>query len=195
MKRCIQLPCVYITTLSASIGAETHPTVVHAAERTNQAASTPHYAQGVPRCWTASARRCSSKSTTWSPPAQCCMTTVRECVGWGRGYAHMGVHTPNMLEATVQLCSCFPSTKNSQPSCYAHCSHTLCDLNSSQALTHSVISILPAGNVSSSSTWYTLGFIESVRGVKKGDQVLQVGVGSGIKCGLNVWKVRSFEDV
>jgi hypothetical protein len=28
-----------------------------------------------------------------------------------------------------------------------------------------------------------------MRGVRKGDMVLQVGVGSGIKCGVNVWKV------
>jgi len=29
-----------------------------------------------------------------------------------------------------------------------------------------------------------------MRGVRKGDTVLQVGVGSGVKCGINVWKVR-----
>ncbi|KAJ9510130.1 hypothetical protein QJQ45_015609, partial [Haematococcus lacustris] len=45
------------------------------------------------------------------------------------------------------------------------------------------------GNVSSSTTWYTLSYVETVRGVKKGDKVMQVGVGSGIKCGVNVWKV------
>lgn len=45
--------------------------------------------------------------------------------------------------------------------------------------------------MSSSTTWYTLGFIESVRGVRKGDRVLQVGVGSGVKAGMNVWKVRA----
>lgn len=44
------------------------------------------------------------------------------------------------------------------------------------------------GNVSSSSTWYTLSNVESLRGVKKGHLVLQVGVGSGVKCGVNVWK-------
>ncbi|GFH15278.1 3-ketoacyl-CoA synthase [Haematococcus lacustris] len=44
------------------------------------------------------------------------------------------------------------------------------------------------GNVSSSTTWYTLSYVETVRGVKKGDKVMQVGVGSGIKCGVNVWK-------
>lgn len=37
------------------------------------------------------------------------------------------------------------------------------------------------GNVSSSTTWYTLGYLESVRGVRKADQLLQIGVGSG-KC-------------
>jgi 3-ketoacyl-CoA synthase len=30
------------------------------------------------------------------------------------------------------------------------------------------------GNVSSSSTWYTLAYIESCRGVRKGDRVMQV---------------------
>jgi 3-ketoacyl-CoA synthase len=52
------------------------------------------------------------------------------------------------------------------------------------------------GNVSSSTTWYTLGYIESVRGAKKGEKLLQIGVGSGIKCGVNVWKaVRDVHDV
>lgn len=35
------------------------------------------------------------------------------------------------------------------------------------------------GNVSSSTTWYTMGYLESVRGTKKGDKLLQIGVGSG----------------
>jgi hypothetical protein len=52
------------------------------------------------------------------------------------------------------------------------------------------------GNVSSSTTWYTLGYVESVRGAKKGDRLLQIGVGSGIKCGVNVWRaVRDIHDV
>lgn len=58
------------------------------------------------------------------------------------------------------------------------------DLEPSRAVLHDY------GNVSSSTTWYTLSFIESVRGVRAGDKVLQIGVGSGIKCGVNVWKVR-----
>lgn len=40
------------------------------------------------------------------------------------------------------------------------------------------------GNVSSSTTWYTLSNIESLRGVKKGDTVMQVhfelGWGDGV---------------
>ncbi|KAF5841900.1 FAE1/Type III polyketide synthase-like protein-domain-containing protein [Dunaliella salina] len=52
------------------------------------------------------------------------------------------------------------------------------------------------GNVSSSTTWYTLGFIETVRGVQKGDTILQVGVGSGIKCGVNYWQaLRDVDDL
>jgi 3-ketoacyl-CoA synthase len=52
------------------------------------------------------------------------------------------------------------------------------------------------GNVSSSTTWYTLGYVESVLGAKKGDRLLQIGVGSGIKCGVNVWRaVRDIHDV
>ncbi|KAF8071135.1 CUT1 [Scenedesmus sp. PABB004] len=52
------------------------------------------------------------------------------------------------------------------------------------------------GNISSSTTWYTLGFVESVRGVRRGERLLQIGVGSGIKCGVNVWTaLRDIHDV
>lgn len=44
------------------------------------------------------------------------------------------------------------------------------------------------GNVSSSTTWYTLGYVESVRGSIRGQKLLQIGVGSGVKCGVNVWQ-------
>jgi 3-ketoacyl-CoA synthase len=57
------------------------------------------------------------------------------------------------------------------------------DLEASRAVLHDY------GNVSSSTTWYTLGFIETMRGVKAGDRVLQVGVGSGVKCGIAAWQV------
>ncbi|GMH38224.1 hypothetical protein BSKO_06108 [Bryopsis sp. KO-2023] len=46
------------------------------------------------------------------------------------------------------------------------------------------------GNVSSSTTWYTMSNVESMRGVKKGDTVMQIGVGSGVKCGVNIWKAK-----
>jgi 3-ketoacyl-CoA synthase len=42
------------------------------------------------------------------------------------------------------------------------------------------------GNVSSSSTWYGLACIESLRGVAKGDKVVQIGVGSGVKVGAGL---------
>jgi 3-ketoacyl-CoA synthase len=37
---------------------------------------------------------------------------------------------------------------------------------------------------------YALAYIEAVRGLKKGEKVLQVGVGSGVKCGICVWKAN-----
>ena len=52
------------------------------------------------------------------------------------------------------------------------------------------------GNVSSSSTWYALSWLESVKGIKKGDKVMQIGVGSGCKAGINVFQaMRSIDEV
>jgi len=51
------------------------------------------------------------------------------------------------------------------------------------------------GNVSSSSIWYVLSFIETYRGLKRGDLVWQIGFGSGFKCNSAIWKAnKSFQD-
>ncbi|KAF5830397.1 FAE1/Type III polyketide synthase-like protein-domain-containing protein [Dunaliella salina] len=44
------------------------------------------------------------------------------------------------------------------------------------------------GNTSCSTTWYSMAYIESQMGVKKGERVLQLGVGGGTKAGVNCWK-------
>lgn len=44
------------------------------------------------------------------------------------------------------------------------------------------------GNTSSSTVWYSFGFVESIQGVQKGDVVWQIGFGSGFKVNSAVWK-------
>jgi 3-ketoacyl-CoA synthase len=52
------------------------------------------------------------------------------------------------------------------------------------------------GNTSSSTVWYSLGYVESAQGVEKGDLVWQIGFGSGFKCNSAVWKaLRPIEAV
>lgn len=52
----------------------------------------------------------------------------------------------------------------------------------------SFASLRDFGNTSSASTWYTWSYIESTAGVKKGESILQVGVGGGMKSGVAFWK-------
>lgn len=49
------------------------------------------------------------------------------------------------------------------------------------------------GNTSSSTTWYAFAYLESTTGVKKGERILQAGVGGGMKAAVVVW--RAVRDV
>ncbi|XP_050216417.1 3-ketoacyl-CoA synthase 10 [Mercurialis annua] len=44
------------------------------------------------------------------------------------------------------------------------------------------------GNISSSSIWYELAYLEAKERVKSGDRVWQIAYGSGFKCNTLVWK-------
>ncbi|KAL8540910.1 hypothetical protein ACS0TY_002240 [Phlomoides rotata] len=47
------------------------------------------------------------------------------------------------------------------------------------------------GNMSSSTTWYSLAYIERKGRVRRGDKVWQLAFGSGFKCNSAVWKCVS----
>jgi 3-ketoacyl-CoA synthase len=53
----------------------------------------------------------------------------------------------------------------------------------------SFASLCHFGNTSCSTTWYVMAYIETIPGgVKRGEKVLQVGLGGGMKAGVNVWR-------
>jgi len=44
------------------------------------------------------------------------------------------------------------------------------------------------GNTSCSTTWYVLAYMESVEGIKCNQTIMQIGMGGGMKAGVNVWR-------
>ncbi|KAG2497371.1 hypothetical protein HYH03_004529 [Edaphochlamys debaryana] len=50
------------------------------------------------------------------------------------------------------------------------------------------------GNVSSSSIWYVLAYLEAFGGMRRGERIWQMGFGSGFKCNSAVWRAnRTFK--
>jgi 3-ketoacyl-CoA synthase len=43
------------------------------------------------------------------------------------------------------------------------------------------------GNTSCSTTWYVMAYLESITGVSSGQKIMQVGLGGGMKAGVNIW--------
>jgi 3-ketoacyl-CoA synthase len=64
------------------------------------------------------------------------------------------------------------------------------------AMMPSFASLSEFGNTSSASTWYTWAYCESCESVSKGERVLQIGVGGGMKSGVGYWRaLRDIHDV
>ncbi|KAJ9525632.1 FAE1/Type III polyketide synthase-like protein-domain-containing protein [Haematococcus lacustris] len=63
----------------------------------------------------------------------------------------------------------------------------------SAAMLPSFAGLREYGNTSCSTTWYSMAYIETCQGVLKNQRVLQLGVGGGMKAGVNVW--RALRDI
>lgn len=63
-----------------------------------------------------------------------------------------------------------------------------------EAVIPSFASLRDMGNTSSSTTWYTIAYLESQSMVKKGQQIMQVGAGGGMKGGVNIWRALRDND-
>lgn len=57
-----------------------------------------------------------------------------------------------------------------------------------EAVLPSFATLRDMGNTSSSTTWYTIAYLETQEMVKKGHIIMQVGAGGGMKGGVNIWR-------
>ncbi len=63
-----------------------------------------------------------------------------------------------------------------------------------EAMLPSFAALCDYGNTSCSSTWYVMAYIESLRGVKRGQTIMQMGIGGGMKASVNVWRAMKDND-
>ena len=56
------------------------------------------------------------------------------------------------------------------------------------AMLPSYASLRDYGNTSCSTTWYVLAYMETADNVKRGQTIMQIGMGGGMKAGVNVWR-------
>eukprot|EP00877_Chromochloris_zofingiensis_P011289 jgi/Chrzof1/6413/Cz18g09230.t1_LCKAS7 len=57
-----------------------------------------------------------------------------------------------------------------------------------EAMLPSFSTLRDYGNTSCSTTWYSMAYMESMGVVKAGHRIMQVGVGGGMKAGINIWR-------
>ncbi|KAI8477402.1 MAG: FAE1/Type III polyketide synthase-like protein-domain-containing protein [Monoraphidium minutum] len=49
------------------------------------------------------------------------------------------------------------------------------------------------GNTSCSTTWYVMAYMETCEDVRRGQTIMQIGMGGGMKAGVNIW--RAMRDI